>query len=88
MSTVQRKPVPLVYALPGPLRDAERLLPNRVLENEVARAIERGQMTSGTRPKVYGETWTAHLRHRRSPLNHDRRVWLVVHVQDTKKEGP
>src|SRR5262249_56181124 len=69
---------PLVYSLRNPLRDAERLLPGRVLENEVARALEQGHATAGVRPKVFGDGWVAHLRRRPSPLRRDRLASVVV----------
>jgi hypothetical protein len=86
MSAFERDRLPLVRALPSALRQAERIVPNVVIENEVAAAIRRGEITDGSRPKVYGHGWVAYLRRRRALLSGERPAWVVACVKATPHE--
>lgn len=77
---------PLVYASPAAIRVAHRLLPGRVLENEVERAIVEGRVAlsgrrANERGRAWGPGWGAVIvrtpgKYRKSP-----RAWTVVGLE-------
>jgi hypothetical protein len=75
---------PLVYASPRALEQAAVVLPGRVLENEVGRAIleQRAKFVhSEDLCLVSGRGWLAKCLRVPSPLTDGRRCWRVVEVR-------
>ena len=76
--------LPLVFATPRATEQARRLLPGRVVENEVGRAIKDGRIThvrSRQAAFVVGPGWRAKVRQIRGRANPERKAWQVVSVE-------
>lgn len=75
---------PLAYATATALRQAESLLPGRVLENAIEAEIAAGNCTSGTTGGIIFDSskkWVAVARFIPARIQAGRRAWLVHEVR-------
>jgi hypothetical protein len=77
--------LPLVYATRGARAQAERLLPGRIIENLVERAILDGRVSCGSHGGYVfdpdGKEWVAEVKRQPSRLNDRRRAWVITAVR-------
>ena len=81
--------LPLVYATASAVRDAERLLDGRCLENAVGAEIRAGNVVNGVTGGYvfdHAERWVASVKRVPSRLRPKRTAWLVVEVTPHRKE--
>lgn len=77
---------PLVYVSGSVTRHAERLLPGRLLEREVADAIIAGDVKAGqSGGYVFGDTWVARVARVPGRLRERPRAWLVVGIERRRR---
>jgi hypothetical protein len=89
----RRRRKPLVYATLAAQRAAEEVLPGKVIEVEVERAIEAGRLVGGpSSGRVITDGWRALVVRSRGRRDPTRWAWLVTDVESTvrtrRDDGP
>ena len=75
---------PLVYSTPRARRQAERLIPGRVVENLVQSAIAAGRVSAGqTGGLIFDASrrWVAVCERVPARIQANRRAWLITEVR-------